>query len=74
MSEVLVQALFRIFLLVHIPDLDPYPSYTLMWTEFVDDAEYKELFGEEQICPERHVDIFSKIFFCLGESPREARI
>ncbi|XWS55359.1 hypothetical protein CRYUN_Cryun10bG0167800 [Craigia yunnanensis] len=63
LSEVLVQALFGILLLVYIPDLDPYPGYTPMRTEFVDDAEYEELPGGEQICPERHVNIFSKIFF-----------
>ncbi|KAK6283230.1 hypothetical protein POUND7_017055 [Theobroma cacao] len=62
-SEVFMQALFGILLLVYVPDLDPYPGYTPMWTEFVDDAEYEELPGGEQICPERHVNIFSKIFF-----------
>ncbi|XVF09347.1 hypothetical protein REPUB_Repub07fG0084600 [Reevesia pubescens] len=63
LSEVLVQALFGILLLVYVPHLDPYPGYTPMRTEFVDDAEYEELPGGEQICPERHVNIFSKIFF-----------
>ncbi|KAG4114413.1 hypothetical protein ERO13_D12G045100v2 [Gossypium hirsutum] len=63
LSEVLVQGLFGILLLVYLPDLDPYPGYTPMRTEFVDDAGYEEIPGGEEICPERHVSIFSKIFF-----------
>ncbi|PPD68207.1 hypothetical protein GOBAR_DD34916 [Gossypium barbadense] len=63
LSEVLVQGLFGILLLVYLPDLDPYPGYTPMRTEFVDDAGYEEIPGGEEICPERHVNIFSKIFF-----------
>ncbi|KAE8659422.1 hypothetical protein F3Y22_tig00116962pilonHSYRG00340 [Hibiscus syriacus] len=62
-SEVLSQVLFGILLLVYIPDLDPYPGYTPMRTELVDDAGYEELPGGEKICPERHVNIFSKILF-----------
>ncbi|GKU99912.1 hypothetical protein SLEP1_g12690 [Rubroshorea leprosula] len=34
-----------------------------MRTELVDEAEYEELPGGEQICPERHATIFSRIFF-----------
>ncbi|GLT64996.1 hypothetical protein SLA2020_374540 [Shorea laevis] len=63
LSEVLVQVLFGILLLVYIPALDPYPCYTPMRSESVDDIEYEELPGGEQICPERHVNIFSRIFF-----------
>ncbi|GLT67384.1 hypothetical protein SLA2020_396980 [Shorea laevis] len=63
LSEVLVQVLFGILLLVYLPDLDPYPGYTPMRTELVDEAEYEELPGGEQICPERHVNIFSRMFF-----------
>lgn len=63
MSEVIVQALFGLLLLVYVPELDPYPGYTPMRTELVDDAEYEELPGGEQICPERHANIFSRIFF-----------
>ncbi|XP_011012563.1 PREDICTED: ABC transporter C family member 2-like isoform X3 [Populus euphratica] len=62
-SEVIVQGLFGILLLVYIPDLDPYPGYTPMQTESVDDAEYEELPGGEYICPERHANIISKIVF-----------
>ncbi|KAH9747868.1 ABC transporter C family member 2 [Citrus sinensis] len=63
MSEVIVQALFGLLLLVYVPELDPYPGYTPMRTELVDDAEYEELPGGEQICPERQANIFSRIFF-----------
>uniref|UniRef100_A0A2P2LPQ9 Uncharacterized protein MANES_06G060900 n=1 Tax=Rhizophora mucronata TaxID=61149 RepID=A0A2P2LPQ9_RHIMU len=62
-SEVFVQALFGILLLVYVPELDPYPGYTLMRSEEVEDAEYEELPGEEHICPERRANIISKIFF-----------
>ncbi|GKV52727.1 hypothetical protein SLEP1_g59297 [Rubroshorea leprosula] len=63
LSEILVQVLFGILLLVYLPDLDPYPGYTPMRTELVDEAEYEELPGGEQICPEKHANIFSWIFF-----------
>ncbi|KAJ6728189.1 ABC TRANSPORTER C FAMILY MEMBER 1 [Salix koriyanagi] len=62
-SEVIVQGLFGILLLVYVPDLDPYPGYTPMQTESVDDAEYEELPGGEYICPERHTNIISTIVF-----------
>ncbi|XP_034896791.1 ABC transporter C family member 2 isoform X1 [Populus alba] len=62
-SEVIVQGLFGILLLVYVPDLDPYPGYTPMQFESVDDAEYEELPGGEYICPERHASIISKIVF-----------
>ncbi|KAK0578361.1 hypothetical protein LWI29_009118 [Acer saccharum] len=62
-SEVVVQALFGLLLLVYVPDLDPYPGYTPIRAESVDDAEYEELPGGEQICPERQANIFSSTFF-----------
>ncbi|XP_043688809.1 ABC transporter C family member 2-like [Telopea speciosissima] len=62
-SEVLCQAIFGILLLFYVPDLEPYPGYTLIQTETVDDTEYEELPGEEQICPERHVNFFSRVYF-----------
>lgn len=62
-SEVLFQVLFGILLLLYVPDLDPYPGYIQMSTESVDNTEYEELPGGEQICPERHVNIFSRILF-----------
>ncbi|KDP34963.1 hypothetical protein JCGZ_09251 [Jatropha curcas] len=62
-SEVFVQVLFGMLLLVYVPNLDPYPGYTPMRNEYVDDAEYQELPGGEYICPERHVNVFSRIVF-----------
>ncbi|KAF2317859.1 hypothetical protein GH714_041178 [Hevea brasiliensis] len=62
-SEVFVQVLFGILLLVYVPDLDPYPGYTPIRTESVDNAEYQELPGGEYICPEQHGNVFSKTIF-----------
>ncbi|XAR72526.1 Xenobiotic-transporting ATPase [Bertholletia excelsa] len=62
-SEVVIQVLFGILLVVYLPSLDPYPGYTQIQMESVNDIEYEELPGGEQICPERHVNIFSKINF-----------
>ncbi|KAK9267310.1 hypothetical protein L1049_009733 [Liquidambar formosana] len=62
-SEVIGQVLFGVLLLLYVPDLDPYPGYTPMHTESIDNTEYEELPGGEQICPERRANIFSKIFF-----------
>ncbi|KAF3970894.1 hypothetical protein CMV_005450 [Castanea mollissima] len=62
-SEVAVQVLFGILLLVYVPRLDPYPGYIPIGAESVDDAAYEELPGGEQVCPERHVNVFSKISF-----------
>ncbi|EEF35768.1 mgatp-energized glutathione s-conjugate pump, putative [Ricinus communis] len=62
-SEVLVQVLFGILLLVYVPDLDPYPGYTPIRVESVDDAEYQELPGGEIVCPEQHVSVFSRTIF-----------
>lgn len=46
----------------YMPALDPYPGYTPVRTESVQETEYEELPGSEQICPERHVNIFSSMF------------
>ncbi|KAI3455947.1 hypothetical protein Pfo_012610 [Paulownia fortunei] len=62
-SEVVVQVLFGVLLLVYIPDLDPYPGYSPLQTDSVDNTAYEELPGGEQVCPERHVNIFAKITF-----------
>ncbi|KAI3903564.1 hypothetical protein MKW98_032218 [Papaver atlanticum] len=62
-SEVFCQVLYGIFLLFYVPNLDPYPSYTPLREEFLENTEYQTLHGEEQICPERHVNVFSKISF-----------
>ncbi|KAB2627658.1 ABC transporter C family member 12-like [Pyrus ussuriensis x Pyrus communis] len=62
-SEVVAQGLFGILLLVYIPKLVDYPGYTPIRTESIDDAAYEELPGGEQICPERHANILSRMLF-----------
>nr|DAD37246.1 TPA_asm: hypothetical protein HUJ06_007887 [Nelumbo nucifera] len=62
-SEIFCKAMFGIFLLFYVPNLEPYPGYTPIQTESIDYTEYEALPGGEQICPERHVNIFSKIYF-----------
>ncbi|KAG9145185.1 hypothetical protein Leryth_008965 [Lithospermum erythrorhizon] len=62
-SEVVVQVLYGLMLLVYVPALDPYPGYSPLQNESLDNSAYEELAGSEQICPERHVNIFSKITF-----------
>jgi len=55
----LLQVLLGILLLVYIPNLDPYPDYVMMESESLDNCEYEALPGREQICPERHANLFS---------------
>ncbi|KAL7212552.1 hypothetical protein ACSBR2_015281 [Camellia fascicularis] len=62
-SEVFVQVLFGVLFLVYFPSMDPYPGYTPIRTESVEDTEYEELPGGEQICPEKNANIFSKTTF-----------
>ncbi|TYK05157.1 ABC transporter C family member 2-like [Cucumis melo var. makuwa] len=62
-SEVFFQALFGVLLLPYVPSLDPYPGHTPLSSESVDVAEYEKLPDGEDICPERHVSLFSKITF-----------
>ncbi|KAH9747863.1 ABC transporter C family member 2 [Citrus sinensis] len=62
-SMVFCQALFGILILVYIPNLDPYPGYTIMQPEFVDNAEYEALPGGEHVCPERNAGILSRTYF-----------
>ncbi|KAL7212544.1 hypothetical protein ACSBR2_015274 [Camellia fascicularis] len=62
-GEVFVQVLFGVLFLVYFPSMDPYPGYTPIRTESVDDTEYEELPGGEQICPEKNANIFSKTTF-----------
>uniref|UniRef100_A0A1J3HY96 ABC-type xenobiotic transporter n=1 Tax=Noccaea caerulescens TaxID=107243 RepID=A0A1J3HY96_NOCCA len=57
------QTLFGILLLVYIPELDPYPGYHILNNEPLDNVEYDALPGGENICPERHASIFSRIYF-----------
>ncbi|OWM71292.1 hypothetical protein CDL15_Pgr011419 [Punica granatum] len=62
-SEVAIQVLFGILLTFYVPGLDPYSGYTPILSESVDENEYEELPGGEQICPERHVNIISRTLF-----------
>ncbi|CAN0874920.1 ABC transporter C family member 2 [Linum grandiflorum] len=57
------KVLFGVLLFVHVPTLDPYLGYVVLEPESNDNGEYEALHGEEQICPERHVNIFSRIYF-----------
>jgi hypothetical protein len=57
--------LFGILLAVYVPNLVPYPGYTPVRTESIDDAAYEELPGGEQICPERQANILSSKFIIL---------
>ncbi|KAF9620671.1 hypothetical protein IFM89_013971 [Coptis chinensis] len=43
--------------------VEPYSGYTPIRDEFIDDAEYEVLPAGEQICPERHANILSRIYF-----------
>ncbi|POO04131.1 hypothetical protein TorRG33x02_004350 [Trema orientale] len=62
-STVLVQVLFGILLAIYLPNLDPYPGYVVIQPESLNNAEYEALPEGEQICPERQVNIFSRIYF-----------
>ncbi|KAF3609944.1 hypothetical protein DY000_02047561 [Brassica cretica] len=62
-SEVAVQVAFGTLLFVYFPNLDPYAGYTPVPAETSEDYEYEELPGGEQICPERHANLFDRIFF-----------
>ncbi|KAF3325693.1 ABC transporter C family member 2-like protein [Carex littledalei] len=56
--------LFGILLLGHLPSLEAYAGYTPLRNEALsDDTEYEPLASGENICPERHASIFSKILF-----------
>ncbi|XP_057763903.1 ABC transporter C family member 2-like [Salvia miltiorrhiza] len=62
-SEVAVQVLFGVLLLVYVPDLDPYPGYSPVRNESEDNTAYEELPGGEQICPERQANFISQITY-----------
>ncbi|KAK8553909.1 hypothetical protein V6N12_030888 [Hibiscus sabdariffa] len=62
-SIIFSQVLFGILLLVYFPNLHPYPGYVSIESESLDDEKYEPLSGGEQICPERHASIISRIFF-----------
>uniref|UniRef100_A0A7N0VJV5 ABC-type xenobiotic transporter n=1 Tax=Kalanchoe fedtschenkoi TaxID=63787 RepID=A0A7N0VJV5_KALFE len=60
-SGFICQVVVGALLLFHIPKLDPYPGYTRLQNETSD--SYETLSGKEEVCPERHVNIFSWLFF-----------
>lgn len=62
-SEVSCQVILGILLLFYVPNLDPYPGYVAIDDEPLDSLQYEALPGGEQICPERHAGIFSRICF-----------
>lgn len=59
---ILMQVLFGILLTFYMPTLDPYPGYTPVRSESVDESEYEELPAGEQICPERNANIISSAY------------
>ncbi|EEF35769.1 ABC transporter C family member 12 [Ricinus communis] len=61
-SAVVCQVLFGLLLLVYVPNLDPYPGYSILQPESPENGEYEALPGGEH-CPERHVNLFSRIYF-----------
>ncbi len=65
MNDYFLQVLFGVLLLVYVPQLDPYPGYTPIGAESVDDTAYEELPGVEQVCPERHVNVFSSTYISI---------
>ncbi|XP_078176000.1 ABC transporter C family member 2-like isoform X2 [Carex rostrata] len=63
-AELACKFLFGILLLGHLPSLEAYAGYMPLRNEALsDDTEYEPLASGENICPERHASIFSKIFF-----------
>ncbi|XP_062185916.1 ABC transporter C family member 2-like isoform X2 [Phragmites australis] len=63
-SENICQFLFGILIVVYLPSLDPYPGYTPIRNEvLINNTDYEPLPDGVQICPERHANIFSRIFF-----------
>lgn len=63
-SGLITQILFGVLLVFYVPSLDPYPGYTPIRVDALEDnTDYELLPGGEQICPERHGNLFSHIFF-----------
>ncbi|XP_059668420.1 ABC transporter C family member 12-like [Cornus florida] len=62
-SKLFCQVLFGVLLLVYFPHLNPYPGYIPVTTDLLDDTQYESLLGGENICPERHANMFSRIYF-----------
>ncbi|KAL6843839.1 hypothetical protein ACP4OV_026410 [Aristida adscensionis] len=63
-SEIICEFLFGILMIIYLPNVDSYPGYTPIRNEaVVDNTDYEPLPAGEQICPERHANILSRIFF-----------
>ncbi|KAJ3698578.1 hypothetical protein LUZ61_002283 [Rhynchospora tenuis] len=63
-TELACKFLFGILLLGHLPSLEPYSGYSPLRSETLsDDTAYEPIASGENICPERHASIFSRIFF-----------
>ncbi|KAI3740119.1 hypothetical protein L2E82_30538 [Cichorium intybus] len=62
-SSLLCQALYGVFLVAYIPNLDAYVGHIPLQIDPHDDIKYEVLLGGEHICPERHANIFSRIYF-----------
>ncbi|XP_062096642.1 ABC transporter C family member 12-like isoform X2 [Humulus lupulus] len=62
-GKVVFQVLFGVLLAIYLPNLDPYPGYTVIQPKSLDKEEYEELPDGEQVCPERQVNVISNIYF-----------
>ncbi|XP_078432524.1 ABC transporter C family member 2-like [Wolffia australiana] len=63
-SEVLCKIFFGLLSLFYVPEVDPYPGYTTLESEVLtNEWEYEPLAGDEHICPERHANMLSRIYF-----------
>ncbi|XP_078150842.1 ABC transporter C family member 2-like [Carex rostrata] len=63
-TELSCKFLFGILLLGHFPSLEAYTGYTPLRNEALsDETAYESLASGENICPERHANIFSRILF-----------
>ncbi|KAG0501841.1 hypothetical protein HPP92_001913 [Vanilla planifolia] len=63
-SGLICQILFGILLLIYVPNLEPYTGYIPVRGDAnVENAGYEFLPGGENICPEKHANIISRIFF-----------
>ncbi|RYQ86551.1 hypothetical protein Ahy_B10g106219 isoform C [Arachis hypogaea] len=63
LSTFICQVLFGTLLFVYVPNLVPYDGHITMQDELPDNAEYELLCGEEQVFPEMHANIFSRLCF-----------
>lgn len=54
-----MQVIFAVLLLAYVPNLEPYPGYVVMQSEYLENIDYEVLLGAEHVCPERHASTFS---------------